>query len=147
MEAARLQSGRIVVAWMRVGSANRDDAFDVQYRVLSATGVPISDELRATASAKEEQVAPEIVPLADGGFSLSWTNNGGPVEGRPRSYWVRRFDAAGKPKAAARMLFKGDRGLNSDVAELSANGQGKLMLVRNLGGAPPVTLEGILTAP
>lgn len=146
VEAARLQSGRVVVAWTRIASADRDDAFDVDYRVLSANGVPVGNELRAHSSSEEEQVAPEVVALSDGGFSLSWTNNGGPVEGRPRSYWVRSFAADGKPRAAAKMLFEGERGYNGDVAELTANGQGKLMLVRNFGTAP-TTLEGILTAP
>ncbi|BBE72903.1 hypothetical protein [Oharaeibacter diazotrophicus] len=146
VEAARLQSGRIVVTWTRIGSTDRDDAFDVQYRVLSANGVPVGKEMRAHASAKEEQVAPEVVALSDGGFALSWINNGGPVEGRPRSYWVRSFGADGKPRAAAKMLFKGERGYEGNVSELTANGQGKLMLVRNFGIAP-TTLEGILTAP
>lgn len=146
VEASRLQGGRIVVAWTRIGSTNADDAFDVSYRVLSATGKPLSKELQAHTSAKQEQVAPEIVPLSDGGFSLSWTNEGTAAEGRPRSYFLRSYNADGTPRAAARRLFKGDRALNGPVAELVSNAHGRLVHIRGFG-VTPTALQAIIADP
>jgi hypothetical protein len=145
VEAARLTNGNVVVAWTRIGSTVANDAFDIDYRVVSPKGVAVSNELVAHASTADSQVSPDIVPLTSSGFAISWTNNGSPGLGRPRSYVVRKFQAGGSPSAAAQTLFTGSRSVNSQVSELTASGT-KVMLVSG-SGSSVVTLQGFLTAP
>ena len=145
VDAVRLKSGKVVVAWTRVGSTNRDDAFDVQYRLLTSAGLPTGSERRAHASSLEEQLSPDLAALPTGGFALAWTNNGGPVAGRPRSYLARRFTDSGAAATAAKTLYKGERGLDSLYGELATAGS-SLLLVHSHGTVPSI-LEGFRFAP
>lgn len=143
VEAAQLVNGRVAVAWTRIGSTNADDAFDIRHRVIGANGAPVLPE-RGTAATREEQVAPEVVALPDGRFSVSWTNNGVAVDGRPRSYLVRHFNADGTPAIGQRRLYLGPRATNVEVAEYALSGP-RLVLVRGVGTLP-LTLDGLFTS-
>lgn len=145
VEAARLAGGRLAVVWTRIGSANADDAFDVRFRLATAAGAPVGAERAAPASNREEQVSPEVVALAGGGFAVAWVNNGGPVAGRPRSYVVRRFKANGNPAAAQTVLASGERGVNGPRVE-AASTFGRVVLV-HAAGSGPIALEGDIDAP
>lgn len=145
VEGTRLSNGNVVVVWTRIGGSDADDAFDISFRILSPAGVAVGTETVAHASLRDSQLSPEVVALPSSAFAISWTNNGQPEQGRPRSYVLRKFSASGAPAAAAQTLLTGPRGLNSQSSELVQAGS-KVMLVTG-SGSSVVTLQGILANP
>ncbi|WP_237155331.1 hypothetical protein [Oryzibacter oryziterrae] len=145
VEGARLANGNVAIVWTRIGSTVDDDAFDISYRILKPSGAAVSGELSATASLAESQLSPDIAVLPGAGFALSWTNNGLPAQGRPRSYVLRKFGASGTPAAAPKVVFTGPRSTNSQASELVA--AGSKVVVIGAAGSSTTTLQGFLTAP
>jgi hypothetical protein len=79
-----------VVVWEDAGG----DLNDVFAKRYDASGAPIGDQFRMNAYTTGDQVAPDVVALADGGFVAVWTG-AGPAD----NFGVRgrRYDGSGVP--------------------------------------------------
>lgn len=81
--------GNFVVAW--ASTQERNDA-DIYMRRFSATGSPLSDELRVNSHTPGRQVAPTVAMQGDGNFIVTWQSQG--QDGDGYGIYAQQFEIA-----------------------------------------------------
>ncbi len=97
--AAALAGGGWAVAWARNRPVTTISG--VYARLLDPAGTPAGPEFRAS-SLVADAFDPDLEPLPDGGFALTWSSRRLPPFEPPPGFdnplvWLQRFDAAGVP--------------------------------------------------
>ncbi len=86
-----LADGGYVVTWQ---SANQDGSGGGIYaQRYDAAGAAVGDETRINTTTANEQVAPAITALADGGYVVTWQSYN--QDGSDYGIYAQRYDAAG----------------------------------------------------
>jgi len=131
---ARLADGRIVVTWpsLERTTTSSFDRWEIRARVLSASGVPAGPDFLVNTVKVGMQVAPEVQPLANGGFVIAWVSKGpnGAVD-----YQHRGFDRKGKPLYAPRTSRSGVSPTLVDTMNTVRLKDGSLVVVHNVRGS------------
>ncbi|MCB9993334.1 MAG: hypothetical protein H6873_06720 [Hyphomicrobiaceae bacterium] len=83
---AGLGDGRFVVVWS--GSNANSASSRINARIFDNTGTALTDEFQVNTSTSTSQFSHAITKLADGGFVITWAQNGGGIAGQ-------RYDANG----------------------------------------------------
>ncbi len=83
--------GNFVVAWVST-QLQDEDASDVYVRRFSATGDPLSDELRVNSYTQGLQTVPTIAMQGDGNFIVTWQSDG--QDGDGYGIYAQRFEVA-----------------------------------------------------
>lgn len=99
VKAARLSNGKIAVCWVHNGTTGAD-RYDVRCRVLTASGTAAGDDFLVHADKTGGQVAPEVIALPGGLFSVTWVQIDNTF---PAAIKYRTFDSSGKPKFGERV--------------------------------------------
>lgn len=72
---AGLAGGGFVVLWTDGSTAGGDGASrDVRMQVFDAVGNLVGTEVLANSTTSDDQIAPRVTALADGGFAVVWTD-------------------------------------------------------------------------
>lgn len=131
---ARLADGRIVVTWpsLERTTTSSFDRWEIRARILSATGIPAGPDFLVNTVRAGMQIAPEVQPLANGGFVIAWVSKGanGAV-----AYQHRGFDRKGKPLYAPRTSRSGMSPALLDTMNTVRLKDGSLAIVHNVLGA------------
>jgi len=107
-----LSDGGFVVTWKSLnqdghhyGSPHNDNA-SIYGQRYDAQGKSVGDEFRVNTHIKGEQVEPSVAALSDGGFVVTWTDEGywpagvTSPDGSGFGVYGQRYDARGKPTGA-----------------------------------------------
>lgn len=89
-----LAGGRFVITWRD----NSSDHFDIRAQVFEADGTPVGSELLVNTTGPESQSNPQITPLVNGGFVITWddwSQTGGDTS--QQAIRAQVFDADGAP--------------------------------------------------
>ena len=88
---AALADGGYVVAWQSDGQdGDRGGIYAQRY---DSTGSAVGTEFQVNTTATDEQVAPDITALADGGFVVIWQSKN--QDGDNSGVYAQRYDSAG----------------------------------------------------
>ncbi|WP_141243825.1 calcium-binding protein [Sphingomonas lenta] len=97
-------------------------ATTVKAQIYTATGVPVGAAITVAGDVGYDQIQPDVVGLAGGGFAVSWTTEYPPS----RSFDInaRVFDSAGRPVGAAFTVNSSAEGFQtaSHIASLAGGG-------------------------
>ncbi|WP_145991902.1 calcium-binding protein [Neptunicoccus cionae] len=91
-----LSDGGIAVTWIEQDESSENEAdwhFDVFFQVFNADGTPRGGRIAAHGDSKTDQTEQEITALKDGGFVITWTDEGG--DGKGDAVKMARFDSKG----------------------------------------------------
>jgi len=88
-----LSAGGFVVAWESNGQDR--DGTGVYGRRYDAEGNPLGNEFRINTRQEDDQQAPSVTGLSDGGFVVTWESNGQDTDGW--GVYGQRYDAVGNP--------------------------------------------------
>jgi len=99
-EIGRLSDGGYVTVWTSVGQDGSADGIYAQRH--SASGVAVGPEWRVNTSTGGDQNYPHVAGLSDGGFVISWEDNGN--DGSGWGSYAQRYDANGAA-AGGQMLL------------------------------------------
>lgn len=137
VEAVRLTSGKVFVAWASLEGNAFIDGLEIRGRYLDANGVPTGPEIHVNTDAKGRQTKPELVALAGGAVLAGWATER--IDGTQETQ-VRKFAATGKggPVRTLDSNADGAIGLRSDFSLL---GDGSVANV--FSGPSAVMAEGI----
>ncbi|WP_415639298.1 Hint domain-containing protein, partial [Paracoccus nototheniae] len=100
-QVAALQDGGFAVAWS--GETTGRQGRDIFVQSFGADGAPVGDKsrLQGLETDWQQDTAPKIAPLADGGFVVTWGTRDS-ISGDPdgilqQQLFIQRFDANGVP--------------------------------------------------
>ena len=97
-----LADGTFVVAWANetTASAANYAASSIQAQVFDASGVRLGSEIQVQNNTAGVEVRPNVVSLANGGFSVGWTEYTGIGTSLQTRIEFRTFDASAVPQIA-----------------------------------------------
>lgn len=127
-DIVQLADGSLAVAYMNFsgGSSFDDPAMgDIFVQRVSASGVPIGSFITANYDTTGNQMQPAIAALPDGGFVVSWTDEGGTLGDANAAIHAQRFDAAGNYSGDVWRVNSITAGLQS-LSQLSVGSDGSL---------------------
>ena len=85
-----LSDGGFIIAWQ---SASQDgDSWGVYSRRYDSSGNRLGDEFQVNTYTVDKQVWPQIMPLNDGGFIISWSSE---QDGSGYGIYAQRYDSSG----------------------------------------------------
>jgi hypothetical protein len=91
-----LHDGGFVVTWESWGQDG--DGKGIYGQVYDAAGIPRGNEFRVNTYTQDDQQAPSIVSLSDGGFVVTWSSTG--QDGDGGGVYGQVYDAAGHPQGS-----------------------------------------------
>jgi hypothetical protein len=95
---ATLASGNYVIAW--VSEQERGvNSVDIYARIFTPDGVPVTDEIPVNSGSSVCH-SPAIAPLADGGFTVVWTQLNAQEPTNGWDIWGRAFNGSGSPEVS-----------------------------------------------
>ncbi|GAB1459279.1 hypothetical protein MASR2M50_10530 [Thauera sp.] len=100
--AVALADGSYVVAWASYGQ-DAASTWGIYAQRFANNGEALGAEFRVNTLVNGEQSWPQIAALSDGGFVISWQDNGG-NDGSGWGSYAQRFDAAGVAQGAQLLL-------------------------------------------
>jgi hypothetical protein len=71
---AVLTNGNVVITWASFNQASSNSLLDVYAKILSPTGVTVSNEFRVNQFTNFNQRTPAVAALKNGGFVVSWVS-------------------------------------------------------------------------
>jgi len=93
-----LSNGNFVVTWSTPTSVSSADGYDIDAQIFTNAGVKVGSEFRVNSGTSNNQVAPQIITLADGSFVAAWQTDG-QTGGNWIDIAVRHFNADGSPQS------------------------------------------------
>ncbi len=91
-----LASGGFAVAWHDTRTTGADvSRSGVHVRSFTETGAPVGADILVNTATAGNQLDPSISALANGGYVVTWTDNGAPGSGASWLAKAQIFDAAG----------------------------------------------------
>ncbi len=99
--AATLADGSYVVAWQSSGQDG--GSWGIYAQRFANNGEALGAEVRVNTLVNGEQSWPQIAALSNGGFVVSWQDNGG-NDGSGWGSYAQRFDAAGVAQGGQLLL-------------------------------------------
>jgi len=124
-----LDNGDYVVTWMGNGTGDGNGVFTQR---LSATGAKIGTEVRVNTLTPNDQEAPYITALSDGGYVIAWKSfrqDGGENWG----VFAQRFDASGA-KVGSEFLVNFTTANNQDGVSVTELNDGSLVFTWESSG-------------
>ncbi|QDI77132.1 MULTISPECIES: calcium-binding protein [Leisingera] len=111
-----LENGNILLTWVSDGQDGSREG--VYARIMNPDGNPIGDEFQVHTQTLDEQYAPELTALSDGGFVIVWTHV---TSSETSSIMAQRFAAGGERIGEEVQLSKGSNDLDvrPKITELS----------------------------
>ncbi|MCP5224097.1 MAG: cadherin-like domain-containing protein [Thauera sp.] len=100
--AVALADGSYVVAWASYGQ-DAASTWGIYAQRFANNGEALGAEFRVNTLVNGEQSWPQIAALSDGGFVVSWQDNGG-NDGSGWGSYAQRFDAAGVAQGGQLLL-------------------------------------------
>ncbi|HRM67977.1 MAG TPA: PKD domain-containing protein, partial [Thauera phenylacetica] len=100
--AVALADGSYVVAWASYGQ-DAASTWGIYAQRFANNGEALGAEFRVNTLVNGEQSWPQIAALSDGGFVVSWQDNGG-NDGNGWGSYAQRFDAAGVAQGGQLLL-------------------------------------------
>lgn len=104
-DVTELNNGNIVITWGSFGQDGNGSA--VIARVYNASGQPLSGEIQVNQTTLGDQFEPDVVALANGGFSIVWHSNPGDNTGQ---IFSRSFDSDGTAQGDEFLINSNDSG-------------------------------------
>ncbi|MCC6129447.1 MAG: immunoglobulin domain-containing protein [Acidobacteria bacterium] len=89
---AKRADGSFIVVWRRT---NPGTEADVYFRIISGSGVPGSEEVRAHIQSNGLQQRPQVSVFSDGSFLIAWQGEQQPGDMSDNAVVIRRFDSGG----------------------------------------------------
>lgn len=95
VQVLALREGGFVVAYA-YRLPGLEETYDVRASVFDSGGNVLRSELRVNSSVSNDERAPRLAALEDGGFIVGWTAaDPDKLEGRKKDGYLRLFDADG----------------------------------------------------
>ncbi|WP_299371538.1 DUF4214 domain-containing protein [uncultured Tateyamaria sp.] len=137
-DVAVLSNGNVVVSW--TDGPDFNDGFDVsaRARVLTADGVPVTDEIILGSVADNDQNFPKVVATENGGFIATWQD--GRFSNTDERAFVQAYDAMGNPVGDEMHILDWDSTQDGEFVYVG-NGQYHLEGNRSLTFNPDVTYD------
>ena len=135
-QATALGSGRILVTWTDQSGLGANSGHGIKARIFESNGTPVGGEFLVNTTVAGDQLLPEVLALAGGGFVIAWQD--------PASLGkFQLFDAAGNRigaeiDAPMSSLF----GLSNGNFMISHDGTGTARIY-DPSGNPVITVTGV----
>lgn len=110
-----LANGSFVVVWTTLGGLPPANGADVRARVFGWDGAPLTGEFILSTGSAGDQVTPDVVALASGGFAVLW------IDESLRAIRGRLYDPAGLPQGAEFQISTGPEDAASIGEDLSVD--------------------------
>jgi Ca2+-binding RTX toxin-like protein len=94
---APLSNGSFVASWYTMDAVGDSDYSGIAGRVFGQNGTPLGAEFRINQHIFGHQEAPKVIPLATGGFVVTWSTYAAEGDYSALGVVARRFDASGQP--------------------------------------------------
>ena len=135
-QATALGSGRILVTWTDQSGLGGDSGHGIKARIFESNGTPVGGEFLVNTTVAGDQLLPEVLALAGGGFVIAWQD--------PASLGkFQLFDAAGNRIGAE---------IDAPMSSLFGLSNGNFLIGHNASGTariydpsgnPVITVPGV----
>ncbi len=133
--------GGFVVVWESLGSPGSDTSeWSIQGRCYAADGSPLAAQFQVNTYTTGSQQAPDVAPLAGGGFVVVWAGGGSP--GVTWTVQGRRYGADGSPLGAPFQISTWSSSHQSRPAVAAGADGGFVVVWHSVSGSPGGDLSG-----